>query len=226
MFPIEAKNITTTSAYGVRRSYKVNGKTYVDVHKGIDLVANPRNNNAKIICMGDGVVSSARLYGKTGENSGCFVRVKHANGLYSLYYHLKSGTITVKSGDTVKKGQVLGIIGMTGLATGVHLHFQVDKGSSASAINPTEYAYGRKEIVESKVIQKLVLPSSAYSWRVYPMDKQPVRGNECGFLRPRKFGGLEYNILGYTSKYVAIIKTRDFGQVQIYIHPSTGAIIK
>lgn len=226
MYPIKVDKMRTTSGYGVKRVYYVKGKKYTDIHKGIDLVADPRNNNAKIISIGDGVVSAFRKYGNNGDNTGCFVRVKHSNGLYSLYYHMKSGSIKVKTGDKVKKGDVLGIIGMTGLATGVHLHFQIDKGSSSSAINPTDYAYGKKEIVETKNKQILVLPSSAFSWRVYPLDKEPVKGNECGYLKPHKFGGLEYEILGYTSKNVVIIKTRDFGKVQIYIAKSTGAIIK
>lgn len=74
--------------------------------------------------------------------------------------------------------------------------------------------------------KKLYLPDSATSWRVYKIGVQPVKGKECGFLNPSKFGGLTYDILGYTSSNVAIIQTRDFGRVQIYIAPSTGAIIK
>jgi len=84
------------------------------------------------------------------------------------------------------------------------------------------------ELVEEPTPQyrKLCLPSNAESWRVYPMDKQPVVGNECGKLLPSKFGGLEYDILGWSMPNVAIIQTRDFGQVQIYVDPSTGAVIK
>lgn len=74
--------------------------------------------------------------------------------------------------------------------------------------------------------KKLYLPASADKWRVYKISDKPVKGNECGFLRPSKFGGLTYDILGYTSSNVAIIQTRDFGKVQIYIAKSTGAIIK
>ena len=74
--------------------------------------------------------------------------------------------------------------------------------------------------------QKLYLPADADSWRVYPMDKAPVVGNENGKLKPSKFGGLEYDILGWEMPDVAIIQTRDFGTCQIYVAPSTGAIIK
>lgn len=223
---IDSKDMKITSNFGVKRTYYVNGKKYTDIHKGIDLIANPKNNNARILAIGDGEVISVKLYGKNGENSGCFVRIKHSNNLYSLYYHMKSGSITVKKGDIVKKGQVLGIIGDTGLATGIHLHFQVDKGSSASAINPKDYAFGNKEICENKTNQILVLPSSAYRWRVYKLNVAPVVDNECGYLKPNKFGGLEYKILRWISKDVCVIKTRDFGEVQIYVAPKTGAVIK
>ena len=58
------------------------------------------------------------------------------------------------------------------------------------------------------------------------MDKQPIIGNECAFLRPKKFGGLTYDIIRMVNPNVAIIQTRDFGIVQIYVAPDTGAIIK
>ena len=73
--------------------------------------------------------------------------------------------------------------------------------------------------------QTVTLPASANSWAVYDMNVQPVKKNAKGYLKPSKFGGLTYEILGWTMKDVAIIKTRDFGQVQIYVAPSTGAII-
>ena len=75
--------------------------------------------------------------------------------------------------------------------------------------------------------QKLYLPASAKRWRVYKLNVVPRVGNECGYLYPAKFGGLEYDILRWTKyKDVCVIKTRDFGEVQIYVAKSTGAIIK
>lgn len=49
------------------------------------------------------------------------------------------------------------------------------------------------------------------------MNVAPVIGNECKILYPSKFGGLSYTLKGYTQTNVAIIETRDYGQVQIYI---------
>lgn len=73
--------------------------------------------------------------------------------------------------------------------------------------------------------QQLHLPADAKTWRVYPLNVAPVKGNEKGFLKPSKFGGLTYDILGFSQPDVAIIQTRDFGKCQIYVAPSTGATI-
>lgn len=89
-----------------------------------------------------------------------------------------------------------------------------------------EVSIEEKENTSTSKKQKLYLPESASSWRVYKIGDKPVKGNECGFLKPSKFGGLEYEIIGYSLKDVAIIQTRDFGKVQIYVDKSTGAIIK
>lgn len=72
----------------------------------------------------------------------------------------------------------------------------------------------------------VTLPASASRWRVYPTNKAPVVGNECGYLYPSKFGGLTYEILATPQTDVATIQTRDYGKVNIYVAKSTGAIIK
>lgn len=72
----------------------------------------------------------------------------------------------------------------------------------------------------------LYLPKTADSWRVYPTNKDPVVGNECGFLYPSKFGGLTYEVLATPQTDVVTIQTRDYGKVNIYVAKSTGAVIK
>lgn len=97
-----------------------------------------------------------------------------------------------------------------------------------------KYTYQGKEYLMKKVSEvfpvsankTLYLPKEATSWRVYPLDKQPRVGNECGKLNPSKFGGLTYDILNMPYPDVATIKTRDYGTVNIYVAKSTGAIIK
>lgn len=62
----------------------------------------------------------------------------------------------------------------------------------------------------------LNLSPKVTSWRVYPTNKQPVVGNEVGFLAPSQFGGLSYEIFGNPSADVYTIKTSTFGTVNIY----------
>lgn len=144
--PINSENIKITSYYG-NRQYYYQGKLIKNFHNGIDLVPSPCNNN-EILAFADGIVTSVQ---KTGVQygTGCYVRLKHNNGLYTLYYHLKSGSICINVGDKVRKGQKLGIIGTTGHSTGIHLHFQIDKGSSSTSINPYDYLFSGKEFIHN-----------------------------------------------------------------------------
>lgn len=55
-------------------------------------------------------------------------------------------------------------------------------------------------------------------WAVYPLGSTPVTGNQCGYLAPKKYGGLTYKILGRTAyPDVHSIQTESFGKVNIYI---------
>lgn len=78
----------------------------------------------------------------------------------------------------------------------------------------------------TKKAKKLYLPKTATHWNVYPTNKTPVVGNECGALNPSLFGGLTYDILATPQKNVVTIKTRDYGKVNIYVGSETGAVIK
>lgn len=73
--------------------------------------------------------------------------------------------------------------------------------------------------------QYVYLPSNNKTWRVYPLDKSPVIGNERGLLAPATYGGLKYEVLGWSQKDVAIIQTQDLGRVKIYVGPDTNARI-
>lgn len=81
-------------------------------------------------------------------------------------------------------------------------------------------------VISNQSKKILYLPATATSWRVYPLNKVPKVGNECGFLKPSKFEGLQYEILGYPYKDVVTIQTRDFGRVNIYVASSTLAVIR
>ena len=146
MIPIKTTDVRITSYYG-NREYMYQGKLVKDFHHGIDLVPKNFKGNEEIIAFYDGIVTGVQKIGKQ-YGTGCYVRLKHDKDLYTLYYHLKSETICVNVGDKVKKGQKLGIIGTTGKSTGVHLHFQIDKGNNSTSINPYDYVFNNKELIQ------------------------------------------------------------------------------
>jgi murein DD-endopeptidase MepM/ murein hydrolase activator NlpD len=62
------------------------------------------------------------------------VLLEHHDGYRTLYAHLKGFAKGIKSGATVKQGQIIGYLGNTGLSTSRHLHYEVHK--NGQAINP------------------------------------------------------------------------------------------
>ena len=63
--------------------------------------------------------------GVTNAAAGNYVTIDHGNGEYSVYCHMKEGSIRVKPGDSVKKSMVIGQVGNTGNSGAPHLHFQL-----------------------------------------------------------------------------------------------------
>lgn len=122
------------------RTYTLRGKKITDHHYGVDLLG-----SKEILAIADGIVIKVINKG-VQYGTCCKVRILHANGYQSAYYHLASGSIKVKVGDFVKAGTHIADMGKTGTATNVHLHLQIDKGTNATAIDPIEYALGNKEL--------------------------------------------------------------------------------
>lgn len=85
-------------------------------HKGIDIA---RPSDRSILAADNGKVESAGWDGGYGNK----IVINHQNGMKTVYAHLSK--IDVKVGQTVSKGQKIGVMGSTGNSTGVHLHFEV-----------------------------------------------------------------------------------------------------
>ncbi|MBI2774347.1 MAG: peptidoglycan DD-metalloendopeptidase family protein [Chloroflexi bacterium] len=66
---------------------------------------------------------------------GISVRIRHANGLESGYYHMSS--VLVAPGQKVERGQVIGTVGMTGVTTGPHVHWELKL--NGAFVNPLSY---------------------------------------------------------------------------------------
>jgi murein DD-endopeptidase MepM/ murein hydrolase activator NlpD len=69
------------------------------------------------------------------DYSGNHVSLQISPGVWAVYAHLQPGSITVKTGDDVKKGQVIGRLGNSGNSTGPHLHFQLSDGPEITTSN-------------------------------------------------------------------------------------------
>ncbi len=103
------KPYTISSPYAWR-SYKF--------HEGIDIQTNNKSSSP-IFAVNNGTVITA----KYSSYNGNYVVIDHGNGIVTVYLHLKK--ILVTQGQIVEGGQQIGVMGMTGFATGVHLHFGV-----------------------------------------------------------------------------------------------------
>jgi len=113
-------------------------------HKGVDLGWREDEDQNKVYanCKGvvETVVDGLDTMPVTSGSWGNYVLVKHPNGMYSRYCHLRKGTIKVKRGQTVDENTQLGVIGESGSVTARHLHFEVQKTvSSSTRIDPTPY---------------------------------------------------------------------------------------
>ena len=110
-------------------------------HSGVDLGWQTTQTDG-ILAHSDGTVTFCQTgcvndQGASGNASyGNCVKVKHPNGYSTLYAHLSA--VTVKNGQSVKKGQQIGNMGNTGNSYGSHLHFEV-RNTSDTCIDPAPY---------------------------------------------------------------------------------------
>ena len=116
-----------SSNYGMRR-HPILG--YLRMHSGQDWGA---AYGSPIYAVTDGRVVYAGRKGGYGN----FVRISHAGGLGSGYGHMSR--IAVRSGTSVKRGQVIGYVGSTGLSTGPHLHYELYR--NGRAVDPASVKY-------------------------------------------------------------------------------------
>ncbi|MDE6107992.1 MAG: peptidoglycan DD-metalloendopeptidase family protein, partial [Oscillospiraceae bacterium] len=113
VYPLPTSYTTITSRFGPR-THPLTGK--YNNHSGADISA-PARTEIKAV-MGGVVVTSAYSPNLWGE----YVVINHGNGMTTLYAHMTRGSRKVKEGDIVSQGQVIGLVGTTGLSTGNHLH--------------------------------------------------------------------------------------------------------
>lgn len=117
------------------------------VHDGVDLV-DTNSKGAHLlgweVAHSDGTVVACKndCNYNTYPNGACiygnYVKIRHDDGYYTLYGHIKYKSIPVKVGDRVKRGQRIGYMGNTGYSNGGHLHWEV-RDKTDTRIDPTPY---------------------------------------------------------------------------------------
>ena len=107
-----------TSGFSARRMHPV--LHTARAHRGVDYAAPP---GAPVVAVAAGRVVSATF----DHANGRMVRLRHATGYDSFYLHLSAFAPGIKAGVSVDQGQTVGRVGSTGLATGPHLHYGLQK---------------------------------------------------------------------------------------------------
>jgi murein DD-endopeptidase MepM/ murein hydrolase activator NlpD len=118
-------NGTISTTYATRRDYVGGGS---EIHEGIDIG----------VPMGTPIRAPQRgrvVYAEFGKVRGNTVILDHGLGLHTAYFH--QSRILVKVGDIVNQGDIIGLVGTTGLSTGPHLHWEMRIGSTG--IDPEEW---------------------------------------------------------------------------------------
>lgn len=98
------------------------------MHKGLDIAARP---DTPIISPGDGQIVKAGSNGRFGK----MIKIDHGFGMVTRYGHLSK--IAVRVGQRVKRGDLIGYVGNSGLSTGPHLHYEVYVNDKP--VNPLRY---------------------------------------------------------------------------------------
>ncbi len=125
-----------SSNFGMRR-HPILG--YRRMHSGMDFRA---RSGTPIVAVSDGRVASAGRAGGCGNA----VKLSHGGGLETRYCHMSR--MAVRSGQSVKRGQVIGYVGSTGLSTGPHLHYEMYRGGRA--INPASVKFVTRAQLEGR----------------------------------------------------------------------------
>jgi len=164
-YPVEFRSIT--SEFSGARYHPILHRWRP--HRGVDLAA-PRGTPVRAVA--DGWVKEAEWMGGLGRA----VQIEHMGDRVTTYGHLNEIAPGIKDGATVERGQVIGYVGSTGLATGPHLHYEGEEGGEH--LDPLQFevepedpvdggARRRFDKVRASVLRQLAaLPVTDRPWSV------------------------------------------------------------
>lgn len=144
-------------------------------HLGIDYAA-PKGT--PIRAAGNGKVSHVGTKGGYGKT----IIINHQDGYKTLYAHMNGYRGGIRSGKWVKKGDVIGYVGNTGISTGPHLHFGLYK--SNKAINPASVVKVTKSKLKGKQKEEFIAHTNAF--------KQKMDTALADLKLPKKESSFEY----------------------------------
>ena len=142
--PLRFRRIS--SGYSTKRLHPVTGK--VTPHYGVDYVA---PTGTPIMAIGDGKV----LFKKHDSVNGRMIKIRHNSTYSSAYLHMSRFAKGITQGSRVRQGQVIGYVGMSGRATGPHLHFAMYK--NGRYVNPRTISVPRATSVPESDRQAFML---------------------------------------------------------------------
>ncbi|WP_405608753.1 M23 family metallopeptidase [Polaribacter sp. Asnod1-A03] len=139
--PVKNEDLTRmASGYGMRMHPILK---YRKMHKGMDFTAPV---GTPIFATANGKVIKAQRSSSYGN----VVYIDHGYGYKTVYGHMSK--IKTRKGKTVKRGDLIGYVGNTGLSAGAHLHYEVHK--NGRAVNPISFYYGDLTPEEFAAMQK------------------------------------------------------------------------
>lgn len=141
--PVRNENLKSmVSGFGYRTDPFTKARK---MHEGMDFTA---KTGTPIYATGDGVVERAD---NTASGFGNHIVIRHGFGYETLYAHLSR--YKCRSGQRIKRGDIIGYVGSTGRSEGPHLHYEVHK--NGKIVNPLNFYYGNISAVEYVAIAQL-----------------------------------------------------------------------
>lgn len=182
------------------KDYKIT-QNYGKNHVGVDIVGTT-GGSSYIKAHSDGIVYNV-VDGKNNDRNssgvssyGNYIQLKHSDGYYTLYAHLKKG-LKLKKGDVVKEGSVIGTMGNSGNSTGTHLHFEV-RNLNNYVIDPTKYLnedlpYERGDDLRIYYRVHLLKDNKWLPWVMDSSNEKP-NYNEYAGLYGKEIDGIQIKI--------------------------------
>lgn len=205
------KTYRVTSAFGMR-THPVTGQPQ-KMHNGIDLVATNDGKSGRVDKLtahtGGTVVGVG--YDKSAGN---FINIRVSKDTIMVYYHMRNLS-TFKVGDEVKTGDIIGIMGATGTATGAHLHWGIKK--SGQWIDPAPYLDKDYPVIDEPVIATGTVTASQLNVREKPGTQNKVvdvlvKGEKIDIYEKDEVSGATWGRIpqGWTclSKYVQVVDVK------------------